>query len=64
MLDGEEDEGDGKEDGRSPEGVGPVEQGGDARGRVGLTTRRFSLDRAAHHDDYIRFLMALGLGKG
>ena len=63
MLDGEEDEGDGKEDGGCFEGVSPVEQGEDARGRVGLVTSRFGLDRATHHNDYFRFLLALERGK-
>ena len=49
MLDGEEDEGDGGEHGGGLDGVGPVQQGEDAGGRVGLTARRFRLDRAAHH---------------
>ena len=49
MLDGEEDEGDGGEHGGGLDGVGPVQQRDDARRRVGLTARRFRLDRAAHH---------------
>ena len=51
MLDRKEDEGDGEEDCCCLERVGPVEQGEDARGRVGLVTRGFRLHRAAHHAD-------------
>ena len=60
MLDGEEDDSDGQEDGGCLEGVGPVEQGGDARGGIGLVTRGFSLNRAAHHDESFRFVSAAG----
>ena len=60
MLDGKEDDSDGQEDGRCLEGVGPVEQGGDAWGGIGLVTRGFSLNRAAHHDESFRFVSAPG----
>ena len=63
MLDGKEDDGDREKNGRCLEGVGPMEQGGDTRGGIGLVTRGFSLNRAAHHDDYFRFVSAPGKNK-